>query len=445
MHKIITIALLLITADTYADTFRSDSVMGCAEKVAGYIMTNYPDVGADSYVGGKRRNSKIWTRSVFYEGLLNMYREQPRADWLKYTTDWGEYHKWISSSDNEAKNANADYQCCGQSYLQLYLMDPTQEQRMEHIKMRIDQMITAGKKDYWYWIDAIQMSMPIFALLGEITGDDIYWSRMYELYTFTRNKHGGSKKGGGQPLFNTTTGLWYRDYQFDPPYRDLTEPDKDCYWSRGNGWVYMALARVLQFTPDTETHRNEYIADFRLMSKALIDCQREDGSWNVSLAAPSNYGEKGSEGPEMTGTSLFVGGMAYGVRTGLLDSATYMPAIKKGWEAMRRAVHDDTGAVGYLQGTGSKPEDGGVITYNSIPNFEDFGYGCWLWGAAEVHALVTSIEASTDGIKEIKNTGNADNKYYDLSGRHISSPAQGHVYIHRGRLIIYKNTAFYEF
>ena len=88
MHKIITIALLLITADTYADTFRSDSVMANAEKVAGYIMTNYPDVGADSYVGGKRRNSKIWTRSVFYEGLLNMYREQPRADWLKYTTDW---------------------------------------------------------------------------------------------------------------------------------------------------------------------------------------------------------------------------------------------------------------------------------------------------------------------------------------------------------------------
>ena len=54
---------------------------------------------------------------------------------------------------------------------------------------------------------------------------------------------------------------------------------------------------------------------------------------------------------------------------------------------MRRAVHDDTGFVGYMQGTGAKPEDGGVITYNSVPNFEDFGIGCWLWGAAEVHAL----------------------------------------------------------
>lgn len=445
MRRLIAIPLLFAVIGTFADTFRSDSVMYNAEKVASYFMTRYPDVGADSYVGGKRRNSRIWTRSVFYEGLLNMYREQQRADWLKYTMDWAEFHKWTSSSDNEAKNANADYQCCGQSYLQLYLMDTTQTQRMEHIKMRIDQMIATGKTDYWSWIDAIQMSMPIFALLGDITGDMTYWEQMYKLYSFTRNKHGGDRKGGGLPLFNTATGLWYRDYQYDPPYRDLTEPDKDCYWSRGNGWVYMALARVLQFTPDTESHRSDYIADFRMMSEGLRDCQREDGSWNVSLAAPTNYGQPGSEGPEMTGTALFVGGMAYGVRTGMLDSATYMPAIRKGWEAMRRAVHDDTGAVGYLQGTGAKPEDGGVITFNSIPNFEDFGYGCWLWGAAEVHALTTVIEAFTDGITEIGtdkehdgNTRAGNDAYYDLSGRRISVPVSGHIYIRNRRAVIYE-------
>lgn len=440
MRRIITMAMLLIAAGAHAGTFRSDSIMANADKVAGYFISRYPDVGADSYVGGKRRNSKIWTRGVFYEGLLNIYRENPKAEWLKYATDWGDYHKWISSSDNEAKNANADYQCCGQAYLQMYLMDTTKSLRMEHIKMRIDQMIDAGKKDYWHWIDAIQMSMPVFALLGGITGDDIYWSRMYELYTFTRNRHGGTKKGGGLPLFNTATGLWYRDYQFDPPYRDLTEPDKDCYWSRGNGWVYMALARVLQFTPDTESHRSEYIADFLTMSEALKNCQRADGSWNVSLAAPSNYGQPGSEGPEMTGTSLFVGGMAYGVRTGLLDSATYMPAIRNGWEAMRRAVHDDTGAVGYLQGTGSKPEDGGVITYNSIPDFEDFGYGCWLWGAAEVHALAASLEADATGITETGVDARTDDRYHDLGGRTVQTPRKGSIYIHKGRLIMYKTT-----
>ncbi len=433
---IITFLLLLVTTGTPAQTFTTEQIMTDAEKVAGYFMRNYPDVGADSYVGGKRRNSKIWTRSVFYEGLLNIYREQPREEWLKYALDWGEHHKWISSSDNEARNANADYQCCGQAYLQLYQMEPAETVRMEHIKMRIDQMMATGRVDFWHWIDAIQMSMPVMALLGDITGDENYWDYMYRSYQYTRNSHGGSKKGGGLPLLNTTTGLWYRDYQFDPPYRDLTEPDKDCYWSRGNGWVYMALARVMQFTPPTESHRADYEADFRLMSKALLDCQREDGSWNVSLAAPTNFGQEGSEGPEMTGTSLFVGGMAYGVRTGLLDSTVYMPAIRRGWEAMHEAVHEATGQVGYLQGTGSKPEDGGVITYNSIPDFEDFGYGCWLWGAAEVHALAVKLEAEAAGIREADIANNTSDTYYDLTGRRITNPSPGRIYIRNRRSVI---------
>ena len=440
---------LTVKGQQQADTlcvFSTDSMMHHAEHVAAYFMRITPDVGADSYVGGKRRNSKIWTRGVFYEGLLNMYRQNPRADWLQYATDWGDYHQWVSSSDNEAKNDNADYQCCGQSYLELYQMDTTQTVRMEHIKMRIDGMMAKDKVNQWTWIDAIQMAMPVFAQLGTITGDNSYWQRMYDMYQYTRNKQGGDKKGGGKPLFNTQTGLWYRDYQYDPPYKDLTETDKDCYWSRGNGWVYMALVRVLQFTPDDESHREDYINDYLLMSRALKDCQRQDGSWNVSLAAPSNYGEAGSEGPEMTGTSLFVGGLAYGVRTGLLDSTTYLPTIRRGWYAMRCALHDDTGFVGYLQGTGAKPEDGGVITYNSVPNFEDFGIGCWLWGAAEVYELAQQIETdNTQGInhhfavtpQHMRGNNASSQPYYDLQGHRVPTPQHGHIYIKGGRKIIY--------
>ena len=253
-----------------------------------------------------------------------------------------------------------------------------------------------------------------------------------------RNRQGGDRRGGGSPLFNEAAGLWYRDYQYDPPYTDLVETDKDCYWGRGNGWVYMALARVMQFTPAGESHRADYVADFRRMSRALLEYQRPDGAWGVSLAAPSNLGAPGSEGPEMTGTSLFVGGMAYGVRAGLLDSATYMPAIRRGWEAMRRAVHGDTGFVGYMQGTGSKPEDGGPVTYNSVPDFQDFGIGCWLWGAAEVHALAVSTgEGGTSTVGGARVSPGSDGAYYDLSGRRVDSPVHGRIYIRGGQKVAY--------
>ena len=133
-----------------------------------------------------------------------------------------------------------------------------------------------------------------------------------------------------------------------------------------------------------------------------------------------------------------VGGMAYGVRAGLLDSATYMPAIRRGWEAMRRAVHDDTGFVGYMQGTGSKPEDGGPVTYNSVPDFQDFGIGCWLWGAAEVHALAVSCgEGGTSAVGGARVSPGSDGAYYDLSGRRVDSPVHGRIYIRGGQKVAY--------
>lgn len=418
-----------------AELPESTAIMEVTERVADHFIASYPDVGAKSYVGGKERNSKIWTRGVFYEGLLNALRENEREDWLAYCTDWGDFHKWISSTDTEAKSHNADYQCCGQAYLQMYLMDPSQSVRMAHIKMRIDNMMATGRVDYWYWVDAVQMSMPVMALLGDITGDSDYWEHMYDMYAFTRDKQGGDKRGGGRPLFNTETGLWYRDYKFDPPYRDKVETDKDCYWSRGNGWAYMALARVMQFTPESEAHRREYEEDFRLMSEGLQNCQRTDGSWSVSLAAPSNFGTTGSEGPEMTGTSLFVGGMAWGLRTGLLDREKYLPVVERGWESMQAAVHPD-GKVGYIQGTGSSPEDGGPITYTSTPDFEDFGVGCWLWGAAEVHALARQLEGEKENSLTAIPETFEDDSYYDLLGRKVTKLMPGHIYIHHKHGVI---------
>jgi len=81
--------------------------------------------------------------------------------------------------------------------------------------------------------------------------------------------------------------------------------------------------------PSDEKHRQDYINDFLTMSKALKQCQREDGFWNVSLHDPSNFG-----GKETSGTALFVYGMAWGIRNGLLDKKTYLPVIIKAWNAM---------------------------------------------------------------------------------------------------------------
>ena len=113
------------------------------------------------------------------------------------------------------------------------------------------------------------------------------------------------------------------------------------------------------------------------MSKALLHCQRADGFWNVSLHSPATYG-----GPEMTGTALFLYGMSWGIRHGLLAAASYRPACDKAWRALMTCVHSD-GFLGWNQGTGKDPSAGQPLSYDKMPDFEDYGTGCWLLGATE--------------------------------------------------------------
>jgi len=50
------------------------------------------------------------------------------------------------------------------------------------------------------------------------------------------------------------------------------------------------------------------------------------------------------------------------------------------------AVHAN-GFLGYTQGTGKQPSDGQPVTYTSMPDFEDYGLGCFLLAGSEVFKL----------------------------------------------------------
>lgn len=43
--------------------------------------------------------------------------------------------------------------------------------------------------------------------------------------------------------------------------------------------------------------------------------------------------------------------------------------------------------LGYVQGTGKEPKDGQPVTYKSVPDFEDYGVGCFLLAGTEVYKL----------------------------------------------------------
>ncbi|MBK7100116.1 MAG: glycoside hydrolase family 88 protein [Sphingobacteriales bacterium] len=349
-------------------------VLSPMKKANEYFMNKWPDPGK-AIITNKERPSNIWTRGVYYEGMMALYYIDTKKKYYDYAVEWGEKHHWGLNGGISTKNA--DNQCCGQTYIDLYLIDK-KEERIKDITACMDNVINSGKDDDWSWIDAIQMGMPVFTKLGILYKDKKYFDKMYAMYSFSKNKHGGSG------LYNTEEHLWWRDKDFVPPYK---EPNgKNCYWSRGNGWVIAALVRVLDELPKTDPHYNEYLEDFKDMCAALIKNQQPDGLWTVSLHDPNHYG-----GKEITGSSLFVYGFAWGVRNGILDRKVYMPVLTKAWKnIVKDGVHKN-GFLGYVQGTGKEPKDGQPVTYNSMPNFEDYGLGCFLLAGTEIYKLLKNL------------------------------------------------------
>lgn len=343
--------------------------LGTLLKVNDYFMKQWPDPGLPTYVK-RMRTSNLWTRAVYYEGAMALYSIYPSDKILKYVMDWGDAHKWTPRGGNTARDA--DNYCCSQTYIDIYNITHDWN-HIKNAKIQADMLVNTPQNGDWTWIDAIQMGMPVLTKMGAVTGEQKYFDKAWDMYSCSRNEIGGG-------LYNAKDGLWWRDKDFVPPYK---EPNgKDCYWSRGNGWVYAALVRVLQDLPANDVHRADYIADFKAMSKALIACQRSDGFWNCSLHDPNHFG-----GKELSGTALFVYGMAWGINNGILDAKTYLAPCVKAWDAMvKDAVHPN-GYLGYVQGTGKEPKDGQPTTYDSKPDFDDYGTGCFLLAGTEIYKL----------------------------------------------------------
>ena len=390
MRKIPIIFMLLLTALAAAAQDSRD-VLATLRRANDYFMTKYEDPTRPTFVK-KERPSSLWTRAVYYEGLMALYAIDRDPRYADYIDRWADFHQWTPRDG--IKTTDADNQCCSQTYLERYRQKGGEEkllptrQNLEHqmgVSKRKNEKVKSKNEveiGWWTWIDAIQMAMPVYAQLSSITGESRYIDHAMHMYSWTRD----SLAGG---LYHEKDGLWWRDKDFVPPY---AEPDgKPCYWSRGNGWVYAALVRVMDEllshpAKGFEKNRNKHLKllrkDFKAMSRALLRCQRDDGLWNVSLVS-SNY-----EGKELTGTALFLYGMSWGIRNGLLPERHYREACDRAWTAMERDCVHPNGFLGWVQGTGKEPKDGQPLSYTRIPDFEDFGLGCFLLGGVEYYKLL---------------------------------------------------------
>lgn len=243
------------------------------------------------------------------------------------------------------------------------------EMRLASMKGGVDIQLYRPRIDDWSWADAIFMEAPVLSQLCHIFQDTAYCAKLSAMYHYTKTSR------GSRGLYDADTGLWYQSPSYFYP-KAQTPNGQKIFWSRGNGWVMAALARVLTYLPVDDPHRREYIEMLRSMARALRTRQRADGFWNVSLDDPRHF-----PGPETSGTALFTYALAWGINQGYLLPSIYVPVVLKAWDGMVRVAVQPGSKLGYVQGVGSGPAP------VDPDHTEPYGVGAFLLAGSEVAKL----------------------------------------------------------
>jgi rhamnogalacturonyl hydrolase YesR len=258
---------------------------------------------------------------------------------------------------------HADDQAVGQMYLEQYMLhkDP---KMLAAMHARLDTEITTPdptdpKKPLWWWCDALFMAPPVYADMAAITGDKKYLTFMDREWDITTAL-----------LYDHSKHLYFRDAGYLDKHEKNGEP---LFWSRGNGWVMGGIVRVLRELPAGSPLRPKFIALLREMAAETLSIQGKDGLWRPGLLDADSYPL-----PEISGSAFITYALAYGVNEGILDRATYWPAVEKAWAGMLTHVYAD-GRLGSIQPVGAAP---GAYTETSS---YVYGVGAYLMAGSEIY------------------------------------------------------------
>jgi rhamnogalacturonyl hydrolase YesR len=365
------VAALLVAWPACTET--PPQILKATERVAdwqlAHLQTEYVPAGpADP------RSPRGWAVGTFFVGLTALADRSGDPRYAQAVYSQGRREHWML----EGRAFHADDYLIGQAWIWAYDRgrDPA---AIAAVKERLDAIIDAaprGSLDYgssppldaesacqkrWCWVDALFMGPPTFAALAHSTRDERY-TRYADAEFWA----------AADFLWDPQESLFFRDSRFFT----LRGPHGEkIFWSRGNGWAYAGLARLLSMLPADHPNRPRYEALFRSLSARLVKLQKPDGYWPASLLAPP-----AGTPPESSGTALFTFGLASGVQSGLLPESVYRTAARRGWAALERAAHPD-GRLGWVQPIGASPDA------VSEGDTEPYGVGAFLLAGAATYDL----------------------------------------------------------
>ena len=333
-----------------------------------------------------------WVQAVGDVGMMALAGISGDPKYRTAMVAKGEASDW-ELAEYRGRKYHADDQCEGQVWAELYFLY-REDEMIAPMRERFDFILAnpsdapsldfsqpRGKaQELWSWCDSLFMAPPTWVRLYAATGDERYldfavtnWWRTTD-YLYDKNEH-----------------LFFRD----STYFDKREANgQKIFWSRGNGWVMAGLVRVLQYLPANHPDRPRFEQLFKDMAAKVVALQQPDGLWHASLLDPADYPEK-----ETSGSALFTYALAWGVNQGLLDRATFEPAVRKGWTALVDCVGAD-GKLTHVQPPGADPKK------FDAASTEPYGVGAFLLAGSEIYRMAVFEKAKPTDFETTFSTPN---------------------------------------
>lgn len=307
--------------------------------------------------------TRDWTFAALYTGYMSAAKALPNARFQAAMLKVGNKFDWkLQPIPAEAEDP-ADFHVVGQTYLDLYQIY-RQKKMMMPTKEAFDAMMKVPDvpgKPVWWWCDAMFMGPPTLSRLYRATGNRAYLDYMDREFWITNKL-----------LYRPQEHLYSRDATF---LNTRSANGQLVFWSRGNGWVMAGIARTLDDMPADYPSRSRYVTLFKEMASRVAPLQGSDGLWRTDLLDSAAY-----PSAEVSGSAFYVYALAWGVNRGILDRATYMPVVTKGWQGLLAHVYQD-GRLGSIQAVGAAPE---VVPPTSS---YVYGVGAFLLAGSELHQM----------------------------------------------------------
>lgn len=231
----------------------------------------------------------------------------------------------------------------------------------------------------WIWVDAITAVAPFMLFAGLGLGEQKYIDFAAEQTILIFDA-----------LLDKDCGLVH---QVRGRYEDDEFRCSEDHWSRGNGWMMVAFAELIEHLPKDSKFYDGVVSRYKAFCESIVKYQSMRGLWRQEMIMEGAW-------EESSGTGLLAYGIGTGVRLGILEDEKYKESFTNALSGLaNHCISENYNTYNSCESNsfpGDGEERGTVYAYVCLPKSfrnEPHSFGC---------IMVALAEAFNHGITEIE-------------------------------------------